>query len=317
MKIEIRHLELVAALSEEGTLTKAAERLHVTQSALSHQLRDIETRLGTPLYLRINKKLHVTPAGELLLQSAHSILNDLKNAEDSIHQIAMNRVGRIRLSTECYTCYHWLPSMLKLFHAKHPQIKVQIVVEATGSPVAALLDGKIDLAIVSIPVREKAVMVKPLFQDELVVVMRPDHPLATRSLIRAKDFANEHLIMYIVPEDDSSFFRRILRPAGVIPKQISQVQLTEAAVEMVKAGLGISVMARWAVAPQISAGELRGLPLTRKGMTRQWSAAMIRTDAPPSYLLEFVKILAENSPDKLLAMPMRATKAVRLQLASR
>lgn len=293
MKLELRHLKLIQAIAEEGSVTKAGNRLYLTQSALSHQLRDAEEKLGTALFTRLNKKMILTPAGERLLKSAQTILDEMMRAEEDIKQIALRREGLLRLSTECYTCYHWLPSLLKVFNQKYPRIEVQILVEATRVPHQALLDGKIDLALVSSPLRNNKLVYKPLFQDELVVIMSNEHPLASRSFIRAEDFASEHLIIYTTP-DESLVVKQVLTPAGVKPKKISNVQLTEAIIEMAKAGVGIGVLARWAVAPQVEAGQLRAVPLTRKGLHRRWSAATLKNKSTPAYLSEFIRLLADN-----------------------
>ena len=137
-------------------------------------------------------------------------------------------------------------------------------------------------------------MFRPLFKDELVVIVSPDHHLASRSSVTANDFASETLLIYAVAKEDLSIYQKVLIPAGVAPKHVSRVELTEAIVEMVKAGLGVGVMARWAVKPQVEAGTLRTLRLTSKGIHRQWSAAMIRHKTPPPYLLRFVELLAAN-----------------------
>jgi LysR family transcriptional regulator for metE and metH len=286
-------LKLIQAVAEEGSVTRAGNRLFLTQSALSHQLRDAEEKLGVPLFARINKKMILTPAGERLLQSAQTILAEMVRVEEDIKQIALSREGILRLSTECYTCYHWLPSLLKLFNQKYPRIEVQIVVEATRAPHQALLDGKIDLALVSSSLRNSKLVSQPLFQDELVVIMALDHPLASRSFIKAEDFRDEHLIMYTIPEE-SLAVQQVLAPAGVSPKKISNVQLTEAIVEMAKAGVGIGILTRWAVAAQIEAGAIRALPLTRKGLYRRWAAVTLKNKSTPAYLAEFIRLLADN-----------------------
>ena len=294
LHLEVRHLKLVETVAKEGGLTKAANRLHVTQSALSHQLRDIEDKLGTPLFLRLNKKMLLTQAGERLLGSAPAVLDELKRVEEDIRQIALHREGILRISTECYTCYHWLPPVLKPFNREFPRVEVRIIAEATHRPIEALLDGKLDLAISSAVTRNQKLMFKPLFKDEMVVIVSPDHPLASRSYITAKDFASEHLLVYSLPKEELTIFQKVLSPAGISPKHLSRVELTEAIIEMVKAGLGVGVMARWAVTPHIDAGSLRALPLTAKGFHRQWSAAMIRHRAMPPYLIRFVELLAAN-----------------------
>ena len=295
MKLEIRHLKLIKAVAQEGSVTKAGRRLHLTQSALSHQLRDAEEKLGTPLFTRLNKRMILTPAGERLLSSADTVLGEIKRAEEDIRQIALSREGILRLSTQCYTCYHWLPSLLKLFQQKYPRTEVQIMVEATRRPIEALLDGKLDLAIVSSPVRNSKLAYKPLFQDELVAIIKPDHPLASRPFLRPQDFLDEHLIVYSMPREENMIFQKFLMPAGISPRRVSQVQLTEAIIEMVKAGLGISVMARWAVAPQLADGTLCAVRLTSKGVHRQWSAAMLKNRSAPAFLQGFVELLANNS----------------------
>ncbi|HWN99259.1 MAG TPA: LysR substrate-binding domain-containing protein [Blastocatellia bacterium] len=294
LHLEVRHLKLVEMIATEGGLTKAANRLHLTQSALSHQLRDIEDKLGTPLFLRLNKKMLLSQAGERLLASAPAVLDELKRVEEDIRRIALHREGILRISTECYTCYHWLPPVLKPFGREFPRVEVRIVAEATRRPIEALLDGRLDLAITSEVIRNQKLLFKPLFKDEMVAIMNPEHPLATRSYVTAKDFASEHLLVYALPKEELTIFQKILIPAGVSPKHVSRVELTEAIIEMVKAGLGVGVMARWAVTPQVNAGTLSAVRLTPRGFHRKWTAAMIKNKTTPPYLLRFAELLAAN-----------------------
>jgi LysR family transcriptional regulator for metE and metH len=305
VKLDIRHLKLIVAVTEEKSVTRAGERLHLTQSALSHQLRDIEDRLGTQLFLRLNKRMLPTQAGERLLATARQVLAELKHVEDDIAQMASHKQGALRLSTECYTCYHWLPDLLKEFNRKFPGVEVRIILEATRQPIQALLDGKLDLAIVSSTPRDKQLRYEPLFKDEVVAIMKPDHPLAARPYLRPRDFADQHLFLYVGLKE-SNVFRLLLMPAGVTPAKVSQVQLTEAILEMVKAGLGVSVMARWAVKEQVESGQLVARPLTSKGLHRQWSAALLKSDYAPPYVNEFIELLSRP------AMPMAKSGIIRL-----
>lgn len=293
MTLELRHLRLIRAVAQEGSVTKAAHRLHLTQSALSHQLKDAEAEFGTLFFTRLNKRMILTTAGERMLKSAHLVLDEMRRVEEEIRQLTLNREGVLRISTECYTCYHWLPPLLKIFNAAHPRVDVRIMVEATHDPHRALLNGEIDLALVSSPIRNGKLSYKPLFQDELAVIVSNDHPLASRPFVRAEDFTPEHLIIYSAPEGNLAF-QQVLVPAGVTPRKVSNVQLTEAIVEMVKAGVGIGILARWAVAPQIAAGTLRALPLTGKGLHRRWCVATLKSSSAVPYLSEFVRLLADN-----------------------
>ena len=127
MDLEIRHLRLVREVSLAGSLTRAGAVLHLTQSALSHQLRDIESRLDTPLFLRVGKRMILTPAGERLLRSAEDVLATIEQTEEAIRRLAGAGRGLLRLTTECYTCYHWLPARLREFHERFPRVEVEIV----------------------------------------------------------------------------------------------------------------------------------------------------------------------------------------------
>src|SRR5215510_13657763 len=286
VKLDIRHLKLIVAVTEEKSVTRAGEVLHLTQSALSHQLREIEEKLGMLLFLRMNKKMILTQAGERLLRTARQVLDEMKRAEDHISLMAANRQGTLRISTECYTCYHWLPDVMKEFRRKFPGVEVKIDAEATHRPVQALLQGKLDVGIVTAVHRDKQLQYRALFDDEIVAAMPPDHPLAARPYLTARDFADQNLILYVGPEE-STVFEKILRPAGVTPARVSTVPLTEAIIEMVKAGLGISALARWAVKDQIAAGKIVARPLTRRGLRWQWQAVTIRQDVTPAYIDEF------------------------------
>src|SRR5919202_6667526 len=135
MDLEVRHLQLVSSVADVGSLTRASERLHLTQSALSHQLRDIESRLGTALFLRVGKRLVLTPAGERLLASAKQVLDGLERTELEIRQMGRDRAGVLRLTTECYTCYHWLPRVLTDYRRRFPAVEVRIDVDATHRPI--------------------------------------------------------------------------------------------------------------------------------------------------------------------------------------
>lgn len=293
--LEIRHLRLVAAVSEDGSLTSAARRLHLTQSALSHQLRDAERMLGRPLFLREKKRMRLTSAGERLLASAREILGQLDAAEREIRESQPEPEGTIRVSTECSTCYSWLPGAMESFQARYPSVDVQVVVEATREPLAALLDGRIDVGIVSSAVKNASLAHEPLFDDELVAVMSAHHPLRRKPFLAASDFAGEELLTYDAPKEELTIFQQVLVPAGVRPRRWTPLALTEAMLEMARAGRGVGVMARWAAAPSLRQGGLVAKRITRSGLPRQWKAAWVRRRKLPAYLSEFVRCLARET----------------------
>jgi LysR family transcriptional regulator, regulator for metE and metH len=307
MNLEIRHLKLIAAIAETGSMTRAGNYLHLTQSALSHQLRTAEEQLGVPLFERKSRTMKLTPAGERLLQSARAVIAELDGAQKEIQARGAARRELIRLSTECYTVYHWLPERLKLFQQKFPSVEFRLVIEATDNPFQALLEGQLDLAIACTPVRNRKIRYTKLFEDEMLVVTAPDHPLARKKCVELQDFSGETVIVY-PPKEESTLLTKILAPVGVWPQKIQEVMLTEAIVEMVKGGLGVAWLARWAVAPQLEAGTVVGKPLTPGGFHRTWSAAQLRDHRAPAYLQEFIQVLAKN--------PLSACSLVRRKSAA-
>ena len=307
-KLDLRHLQLVQAIAEEGSVTRAGLRLHLTQSALSHQLRDAEDRLGVRLFERVGRRLLLSAAGERLLRSARAVLAELARAEEELGEGGAGARSLIRLTTQCNTVYHWLPPLLRLFHRPHPDVDLEVVAGATSDPIPALVSGAIDLAIVFRPVRDRRVALRPLFRDEMVVVLPPAHRLGRVPFVSAEHLAPEHLILYSIPPEANLVFREVLTPAGVRPRRVTHIQLTEAIVEMVKAGLAVSVLPRWAVAPQLERGELVARPLTRGGRFRSWSAAYRSRNAGEP-LLDFVELL-ERHP-----LPLGNTRQERRRIA--
>jgi LysR family transcriptional regulator, regulator for metE and metH len=292
--LELRHLRLVLAIEEERGMTRAGERLHLTQSALSHQLREIETRLGVPLFLRVKKRLVLTEAGHQVAALARRLLPDVVDLEEELRGHASGRRGVLRITTECYTCYDWLPPLLKRFTKQFPDVEVRIVVEATDRPLDALREGGVDLVLTTCPADDKGLESRPLFADEMLMVTAPDHPLAGRRYLVPNDLADARLLLYS-PLTESNFGRHFLLPAGVTPREVVQVKLTEAIVSMVKAGLGVSPLAGWAIDREVRRGEVAGVRLGRRGLQRSWVAVSRSGPRLPAYLPAFAELIASQA----------------------
>jgi LysR family transcriptional regulator for metE and metH len=295
MDLEVRHLRLVVAVAEQGTLTAAAEQLHLTQSALSHQLKDIEERLKAALFLRRNRRMIPTPAGQQLLETGQSVLAELERTESAVRDLGRDKQGLLRVATECYTCYHWLPPVLQEFNARCPGVDVRIDPDATSRPLPVLLAGKLDLALMLSPVRDRRLAATPLFRDELVVVVQAQHRFASQPYVRPAQLAAENMFTYS-PREESYVFKRLLTPAGIMPRRVQQVKLTEAILELVRAGMGVSVLAKWAVQPYLDRRLVAGVRLTHGGFYRNWTAVVPGALADTPYVREFLRLVAAHVP---------------------
>jgi len=300
--LEVRDLRLMQAITEQGSLTRAGNVLFLTQSALSRQLTDLERRLGVSLFQRTGRRMVPTPAGERLLESGREILGAVARAENEARGVAEEAEAIIRFSTECYTCYHWLPAVLIEFQRLYPRIEPRIVAAATRRTIPALLRGQLDVAVVSTRIRDRRITLTPLFKDDFVAVVPPGHPWCEKPYVTPADFADQHVFMYNISRVESTLLSDVLGPAGVTPRRVSRLELTEAILEVVRAGMGVATMARWAVAPCVRAGALVALPIGRRGLHRQWNAAVLATREEPEHLRRFVDLLAriadpqENGP---------------------
>ena len=289
--LDIRHLRLVCELLATGSATATARRLGVTQSAISHQLRELESRLGCPVCTRVGKRLVLTPAGTRLLQAAQTILPELDRAAEDVSRMRDGRSGLLRICAQCHTGYHWLPPLLRSFQARHPAIELEVAVQHTNDPIDALLRGALDLALVTDHVDDKRLNVRPLLRDEHVAIVAPGHAWASQKFVTPEQLGSETLLLYSASPNESFTVRKILNPAGVQPTRVRFVQLTEAIIEMIRADLGVSVMPKWAIEPALARGDIRAIRITRTGVHRQWSAVTLRDSNEPGYLVEFLKLL--------------------------
>jgi LysR family transcriptional regulator for metE and metH len=289
--IDIKHLRLIESVATEGSLSGAAKKLFLTQSALSHQLKEIEMQMGTEAFHRINKKLVLTPAGNIVLAAARKILPLVENVDVELRKITSGEVGQLRICTECFTCYHWLPSLMKKFSLEYPNIEIQINTENINEPLQLLREGKIDLALVHRVQKDNTIEYVELFHDELVLLVSSRSVLAQRPVILPNDFADQVFVTHSAKGERGIVFKEVLNPAGVEVRKIVYVQLTEAVVEMVRAGIGIAVLPRFALKPYLLNGNLTVKKITNRGLTRKWCAAILKANKKIEYLQFFIQLL--------------------------
>ena len=245
--MEIRHLRLIKVLAEEGGITKSLDKLFLTQSAVSHQLKDIEERLGAKIFYRSKNQWILTDEGRILYNSAKSILEELDQALHQIKELKNGEKGTIRISTECYTSYHWLPAFMQNISLLYPNIDIKIVIEATHKPLQKLLENELDVAITSDPIEDKILKYIELFKDEMWAIVSSEHPFASKKFIAAEDFQDQTLIIHSYPLETVTVYQHFLKDTAIMPKQIIAIPLTEVALEMVKAKMGITCMPLWAM----------------------------------------------------------------------
>ena len=271
--LDIRHLEMIVALDDTPRVTEAAEKLRITSSALSHRLREVERRLEMPLFMRVHKRLSPTPAADYLAQVARRLLADMSRAEEDVRKMARGVRHVVRLAVESYSAYHWLPAFLRHLRSIEPEVGIEVVAAAARNTLSSLHERVVDLIIVSGEVNRAGVDLVPLFDDELCFVMAPEHRLAGKTFIEGSDIVGEDFITYTrVPEPDREY-ARLFRPSNSYPNWTETVEVPEAIVEMVAAGLGTSVLAGWAVHNAVDDGRIVSARVGKDGIVIPWFAA--------------------------------------------
>jgi LysR family transcriptional regulator for metE and metH len=224
--LEIRHLKTLHALREADSLVDAADRLHLTQSALSHQFKELEERMGMPLFVRKTKPVRFTSAGLRLLQLADSVLPQLRHAERDISRLAGGVAGRLHMAIECHSCFQWLMPTIDQFRDAWPEVELDLASGFAFAPLPALARGDLDLVVTSDPLELAGITYVPLFTYEAMLAVANQHPLAARPYVVPEDLVNETLITYPVERDRLDIFTRFLEPADIEPAQVRTSELT-------------------------------------------------------------------------------------------
>ena len=294
MYLELRHLRSLLAIRQAGNLARAAESLHLSQSALSHQIKALEHYFDLSLFLRNSKPLRLTPAGESLVALAGQVLPLVAGAEAELHRAAQGEVGRLHIAIECHACFEWLMPVLDSYREQWPQIEVDIRVGLSFDPIPALQKGEIDLVISSDPLALADVVFEPLFDYQALLVLAPGHPLAKKRFIVAADLATETLITYPVKRQRLDVFTRFLQPAGVEPAAVRQADLTAVILLLVASQRGVAVLPDWVLREAARKSRLTQRPLTKEGMHGTLHAAVRRGENEVAFVRDFIALAREE-----------------------
>ncbi len=287
--LEIRHLDSLVALAETGNLTRAGEKVSLSQSALSHQMRSLEEHYGFELFERKTSPLKWTRAGERLLVLAYEVKRQLRDAERDLARIGQGTAGTLRIAVECHSCFDWLMPAMDSLREGWPDVEMDIVSGFHPDPVGLLDENRADLVIVSTAKRRKGIEHHPLFEYDMPALLAHGHPLLEKPYITARDFSLETLITYPIPDNRMDLFRQVLEPAGVEPRERRTTELTVAILQLVKSKRGIAALPRWAVQPYLEKDYVAEMPITSKGLRASLHAATTREGAAQAFMKEFIE----------------------------
>ncbi|MEZ4809328.1 MAG: LysR family transcriptional regulator [Allomuricauda sp.] len=292
--LELKHFRLVKAIAECGSLRKASDVLFLSQSALSYQLKELETELGKKVFYRVNNKLVISETGELILNYSHKVLFELRELKNTIEETNGRFKGKIKIGLEAYTSYFWLPMLLKNFGEQYPDIDVVLNTESPTKPLHLLEEQKLDFAIVLFRFENRNFHFEKLFQDELVAVVSTKHPFAQKKYVEVRDFNNQNIITHSTTTERDRVLESEQELQKLTPKKYTVIKHTQTILEMVDQQLGVAVLSKWPIRHYISNKDITMVKLGPNGTYRNWYLAHLINKEIKLYEKKFIKILKEK-----------------------
>lgn len=296
--IELRHLRSLIAIAETGKLAHAAERVFLTQSALSHQIKQLEEHYAVSLFHRTAHGIRFTPAGERLLDLAREVLAAVDKANRDIVRLQSDQSGELRLVLECHTCFDWLTPVMDGFRRAWPEVEIDLVAGFHSDPWHLLHEQKADIVIGGLPERSKGLEHAPLFKFEIMAVLPQNSALRSKTRLSADDFSQQTLITYPVPEERIDLIRQILKPEGIRFERRT-AELTVAIMQLVASRRGLAALPNWGIQSYVEHEYVIAKPIGKKGL---WSE--LHAIAKPDVLLrpyakDLVKIIRDTCAERL------------------
>jgi len=289
-EIERIHLEIIDAVDHCGSLTAAAKKLHLTQSALSHSIRKFEERLGVAVWSRENRGLRLTQAGEYLLAVARRLTPQFVQAEERLRQFAQGERGLLRIGIECHPCCQWLLKIASLYLDAWPLVDLDVKQKFQFGGIGALFGYEIDVLVTPDPLFKTGLHFAPVFDYEQVLVVNSRHPLCKQKYVRPEHLAEETLITYPISTDRLDVFSRFLTPSGITPKRHKLIETTEIMLQMVASGRGVAALPRWLVEESADRFDVIYLRMGKDGIAKQIFLGIREVDLEIDYVRAFMEL---------------------------
>ena len=292
--MELKYFRLIKTIAEEGSLANSSERLFLTQSALSHQLRDLEERLGFKVFHRTRNKWELTDEGNELYRLANRLFQSIEESFSNIENIKEGSRGSIRLSAECQCFFHDIPGFIQKMGILYPEIDIDLTLGATHQTISQVLSNEIDIAIVTTkPASEDLVSIK-VHEDEIFAVMHKENPLNTVKNLEASHFYDVHLFINSFPLDGVSVYEHFLKPNRINPAKISAIPFTEITLSMIEANMGIMCAPKWQLKSFNLSEDIVFKRISKNGLKRNHFLVVRKSNRNKKYIYDFISCFTED-----------------------
>lgn len=286
--IDRHHLSILREVDRCGSLTAAADKLNVTQSALSHTIAKFEERHGIKVWMKKGRSLRLTQAGEYLLGVAERLLPQIDHAERVLQDFALGRRGAIRVGMECHPCQRWLTKISTPYLAAWPDVDFEVCTAFRFDGVAALIGHEIDVLITPDPVDLPDVMFTPVFDYELVLMVHADHPLAEKTIVEPHDLLGEELVTVPVSLERLDIYTRFLVPALCRPLRHRTAETVDLMLQLVAAKRCVTVLPDWLLQDEAANLPIKALRLGETGIRKSINLGVRRGEETISYISGFI-----------------------------
>jgi DNA-binding transcriptional LysR family regulator len=297
--IETKQLQIFKTIVDVGSFTGAGEQLGISQSAISQQIRAVEEELGVALLVRLGRSTRMTPAGEVFLRCACSVLDKLGETRRYLDEHAHGRAGVVRIGTPEPPCNYLLPEVLVELKRRFPKIDARVTSGHTAATLARVTAGELDLGLLPLPIEAEKLRVIEVGRDELVAVVPPDHAWASLPFVTARDFERHDLLVYDRASQITDLTLGFLLDEGVFPRIAVEVDHLEAVKDLAQRRLGVAVVPSWSARRELANGALVAVRLGPIGLTRSWGVVHADLQPYPATLRAFVRLLADCLPPLL------------------
>ncbi len=286
--IERSHLSILREIERNGTLTAAADRLHLTQSALTHAIKKLEQRTTVKLWNKEGRTLRLTQAGSYILSVAKRIVPQLEYADQVIERFARGEKGVIRIGMECHPCYQWLLKVVKPYIERYPEVDIDVKQQFQFGGMEALINYDIDVLVTPDPIHQSGVTFKPVLDYQQVLVVSKQHALAKKTQVEPKDLAEEVLYSYPVDIDRLDIYSLFLNPAHCTPKKHKSIEATDIMLQLVAAGRGVAALPHWLVNEYADKMAIQAVRLGKAGVSKSIYLGLRDDDQDIDYIQAFV-----------------------------
>ncbi|WP_299436542.1 LysR family transcriptional regulator [uncultured Aquimarina sp.] len=292
--MELKYYRLIKTIAEEGSIANATERLFLTQSALSHQLRELEERLGFKVFYRSRNKWELTQEGSELYKLANKLFQSIDEGFSNIKHIMEGSKGAIKLSAECQSFFHSIPSFIQKMGMLYPEIDIDVTLGATHQTISQVLSEDIDIAIVtSKPTSEELTSIK-VFEDEIFAVIHKENLLNSLEYLEASHFSDIHLLINSFPLEGVSVYEHFLKPNKMNPKKISAIPFTEITLSMIEANMGIMCVPKWQLTPFKLSENVVFKRISKNGLKRNHYLVVKTKYRNKKYIHDFISSFEED-----------------------